>query len=274
MLVDSHCHLDFPEFYDELDNIVERAGMAGVTHMLTICTRISKFKQVWDVAAYFDNIWCSVGIHPHNVDEEEEASAEKLLVFAADPKVVAFGETGLDFFYDHSSRENQERSFRAHIEASRHSGLPVIIHTRDADEDTIRILRDENAKGAFPGVIHCFSSGEEVASAAVDLGLYISLSGIITFKGAEELRQTVKKLPLDRLLLETDSPYLAPVPRRGKRNEPAFTKFTAAKLAELMSITVDEMAIQTTENFFMLFKKALPQVNNTLEKSKISTISP
>ena len=274
MLVDSHCHLDFPEFCDELDDIVERAGMAGVTHMLTICTRISKFKQVWEVASYFDNIWCSVGIHPHNVDDEEEASAEKLLVFAADPKVVAFGETGLDFFYEHSSRESQERSFRAHIEASRHSGLPVIIHTRDADEDTIRILRDENAKGAFPGVIHCFSSGEEVASTAVDLGLYISLSGIITFKGAEELRQTVKNLPLDRLLLETDSPYLAPVPRRGKRNEPAFTKFTASKLAELMSVTVEEMAIRTTENFFMLFKKALPPVKKTLEKSRISPISP
>ena len=273
MLVDSHCHLDFPEFSDELDNIVERAGMAGVTHMLTICTRISKFKQVWDVAAYFDNIWCSVGIHPHNVDEEEEASAEKLLGFAADPKVVAFGETGLDFFYEHSSRESQERSFRAHIEASRNSGLPVIIHTRDADEDTIRILRDENARGAFPGVIHCFSSGEELAAAAVDLGLYISLSGIITFNGAEELRQIVKKLPLDRLLLETDSPYLAPVPRRGKRNEPAFTKFTAAKLAELMSITAEEMAIQTTQNFFMLFKKALPRVNGMLEKSITSPTS-
>ena len=180
------------------------------------------------------------------------------MALADDPKVIAFGETGLDFYYEHSPREQQERSFRAHINASRLLGLPVIVHSRDADEDMIRVLRDEYARGPFPGVIHCFSSGREMAATALELGLYISISGIITFKTAEELRDIVKTVPLERLLVETDSPYLAPVPKRGKRNEPAFTAYTAAKVAELKGVTKEELAARTTQNFFALFDKAIP----------------
>ena len=256
MLVDSHCHLDFPDFDNELDEVVARAGAAGVSHMLTICTHVTKFAQVRAVAGRFDNMWCTVGIHPHNAEAEPEVTAEQLIAYADDPKVVAFGETGLDFFYEHSPRARQERSFRAHIAAARETGLPIIIHTRDADDDMIRILREEGEQGAFPGVIHCFSSGPDVAATAVELGLYISISGIITFKKADDLRRTVRDVPLDRLLVETDSPYLAPVPKRGKRNEPAFTAYTAAQLAELKDIDTPTLAQRTTENFFALFAKA------------------
>ena len=262
MLVDSHCHLDFPEFSDELDLVVARAGEAGVLHMLTICTRVTKFQQVREVAGRYKNMWCSVGVHPHNTEDEPEISSDDLMALADDPKVIAFGETGLDFYYEHSSRAQQERSFRAHINASRRLGLPVIVHTRDADDDMIRILRDEHAKGPFPGVIHCFSSGSEMAATAQELGLYISISGIVTFKTAEELRDIVKTVPLERLLVETDSPYLAPEPKRGKRNEPAFTAYTAAKLAELTEVTEEELAARTTKNFFALFKKAVPVVSD------------
>ena len=262
MLVDSHCHLDFPEFSDELDLVVARAGEAGVSHMLTICTRVTKFQQVRQVAGGYENIWCSVGIHPHNAEDEPEISSDDLMALADDPKVVAFGETGLDFYYEQSPRVQQERSFRAHINASRQLGLPVIVHTRDADDDMIRILRDEHRKGPFSGVIHCFSSGPRMAETAQELGLYISISGIVTFKTAEELRDIVKTVPLDRLLVETDSPYLAPVPKRGKRNEPAFTAYTAAKLAELKGVTEEELAARTTKNFFALFKKAVPVVSD------------
>ena len=258
MLVDSHCHMDFPEFSDELDLVVARAGEVGVLHMLTICTQVTKFQQVREVAGRFDNIWCSVGVHPHNVESEPETSSEDLMALADVPKVIAFGETGLDFYYEHSPREQQERSFRAHINASRLLGLPVIVHSRDADEDMIRVLRDEYARGPFPGVIHCFSSGREMAATALELGLYISISGIITFKTAEELRDIVKTVPLERLLVETDSPYLAPVPKRGKRNEPAFTAYTAAKVAELKGVTKENLAARTTQNFFALFDKAIP----------------
>lgn len=256
MLVDSHCHLDFPDFKNELDDVVARAEEAGVSHMLTICTHVTKFAQVRNVAARYDNMWCTVGIHPHNAEAEPDITARQLKSYADDPKVVAFGETGLDFFYEHSPRARQERSFRAHIAAARDTGLPVVIHTRDADDDMIRILKQESRQGAFPGVIHCFSSGPEMAATAVDLGLYISISGIITFKKADELRRTVRDVPLGRLLVETDSPYLAPAPKRGKRNEPAFTAYTAAQLAELKGVDSAELARRTTENFFNLFSKA------------------
>lgn len=257
-LVDSHCHLDFPDFEGELDDVVARAGNAGVDYMMTICTHVTKFAQVRDVAERYANMWCTVGIHPHNAEKEPDTSAETLMDLADDPKVVAFGETGLDFFYDHSPRERQERAFRAHIRAAREMGLPLVIHTRDADEDMVRILTDEHKKGAFPGVIHCFSSGQALAEAVLALGLYVSISGIVTFKTAEALRETVKTVPLDRLLVETDSPYLAPVPFRGKRNEPAYTANTAAKVAEIKGLDPETLAQATTENFFRLFSKAEP----------------
>ncbi len=256
MLVDSHCHLDFPDFEGELDDIVARAGEADIGYMMTICTHVTKFQQVHDVANQFENIWCTVGIHPHNAGSEPETSAETLMSMAEAPKVIAFGETGLDFFYDHSPRERQETAFRAHIDAARETGLPLVIHTRDADDDMIRILRDEHGRGAFPGVIHCFSSGPELAEAVLEMGLYISVSGIVTFKTADELRETVKSVPIERLLVETDAPYLAPVPHRGKRNEPAYTAKTAAKVAELKDMDADAFADATTENFFQLFSKA------------------
>ncbi len=257
MLVDSHCHLDFPDFQDDLEGVVSRAREAGVGHFLTICTHITKFDQVRAVAARYDDMHCTVGIHPHEAGNEPEVDEARLTGIASgDPKVVAFGETGLDFFYDHSPREAQERQFRTHLAASREAGLPVVIHTRNADEDMTRILQDEMARGPFTGVIHCFSSGPELAEIAVDLGLYISLSGIVTFKKAEELRATAKAVPLDRILVETDAPYLAPVPKRGKRNEPAFVAHTAACVAELHGMSTEDLAAKTTENFFRLFSKA------------------
>ncbi len=257
MLVDSHCHLDFPDFQDDLEGVVGRARAAGVGHFLTICTHITKFDQVRAVAEKFDDVHCTVGIHPHEAENEPEVDTARLIDIATnDAKVVAFGETGLDFFYDHSPREVQARQFRTHIRASREVGLPVVIHTRDADAEMQVILEEEMAEGPFTGVIHCFSSGPELAEKAIELGLYISLSGIVTFKKAEELRDIAKRVPLDRLLVETDSPYLAPVPQRGKRNEPAFVAHTAACVAELHSLSLDELAKRTTENFFCLFSKA------------------
>jgi len=257
MLVDSHCHLDFPDFQDDLEGVVSRARDAGVGHFLTICTQITKFDQVRAVAEQFDDMHCTVGIHPHEAGNEPEVDTARLIDIASnDAKVVAFGETGLDFFYDHSPREIQARQFRTHIHASREVGLPVVIHTRDADAEMQAILEEEMADGPFTGVIHCFSSGPELAEKAIELGLYISLSGIVTFKKAEELRDIAKRVPLDRLLVETDSPYLAPVPKRGKRNEPAFVAHTAACVADLHSLTPDELAAKTTENFFRLFSKA------------------
>ena len=256
VLVDSHCHLDFPDFAQERDAVVARAGDAGVGWMLTICTHLSKFPQVLAVAEAYPNVFCTVGIHPHEAGTEPETTARTLVEMAKHPKVVGFGETGLDYYYEHSPREAQQRSFRAHIQASRESGLPLVVHTRDADEDTGRILAEEQARGAFPGLIHCFSSGLELARKAVDLGLYISFSGIVTFKKAEALRQTAQALPLDRILVETDAPYLAPEPKRGKRNEPAFTALTAARVAGVKGLSAEAFAEATTANFFRLFAKA------------------
>jgi TatD DNase family protein len=258
MLVDSHCHLDFPDFADELDQVVQRARDNGVGLFLTINTHLTRFERVLAVAERFPEVYCTVGIHPHEAGTEPHAETERLLELARHPKVVGFGETGLDYYYDKSPRERQRESFRAHIAAARIAQLPIIVHTRDADDDTAAILAEEMGKGAFPGLIHCFSSGPELAAKAIEIGLYISVSGIVTFKKAEVLQQTVKGVPLDRLLVETDCPYLAPIPFRGKRNEPAYVAHTAAKVAELQGVSPVELADATTANFRRLFTKVPP----------------
>lgn len=256
MLIDSHCHLDFPELTSDESGVLARARTAGVGGMLTIGTRLDQFERVRAIAERHDNVWCSVGVHPHEAKEEGQRTPDRLIEAARHPKVVGIGETGLDFFYEHSPRAEQAESFRAHIAASRETGLPLIVHTRDADAETGDILEEEYAKGAFPGLIHCFSSGRSVAERALALGLYVSISGIVTFKAAEDLRTIVRDLPLDRLLVETDAPYLAPIPKRGKTNEPAFVAHTAAKVAELKGVTLAELEAATTDNFFRLFTKA------------------
>ena len=256
MLIDSHCHLDFPELSSDEAGVLARAKTAGVAGMLTIGTRLDQFDRVRAIAERHANIWCSVGVHPHEAKEEGQRAPDRLIEATRHPKVVGIGETGLDFYYEHSPRDEQAESFRTHIEAARETGLPLIVHTRDADTETGDILQDEYAKGAFTGLIHCFSSGPEVAKRALALGMYISISGIVTFKAAESLRVIVRDLPLDRLLVETDAPYLAPVPRRGKTNEPAFVAHTAAKVAELKGVSIAELEAVTTENFFRLFAKA------------------
>jgi TatD DNase family protein len=255
MLVDSHCHLDFPEFAEDFEQIMIRAAAADVGLMLTICTHLSRFPRVLAVAERFDNVYCSVGIHPHEASEESDVTAEQLVELANHPKVVGFGETGLDYYYEHSPRDAQKRNFRAHIEAARLAQLPIIIHTRDADDDTMAILEEEMAKGTFPGLVHCFSSGRALGEKAVELGLYISLSGILTFKKSQDLRDIARDLPLEKLLVETDSPFLAPIPHRGKRCEPAFVAQTAGVLADLKGLSPAALADVTTDNFFTLFAK-------------------
>jgi len=255
MLVDSHCHLDFPEFAPKLDAVVKRAADAGVRVCVSIGTTLEKFPQVQGVAERFPNVWCSVGIHPHDAEKELLEDSLPLLERARHPKVVAIGETGLDYYYEHSPRDEQKQNFRAHISAARETGLPLVVHTRDAEDDTIAILREEMGKGAFTGLIHCFTGTRKLADAALDLGFCISVSGIATFKKSDELRAVLKDVPLDRLLVETDAPYLAPMPHRGKRNEPAFVAHTAAALANLKGVSVEEMSARTTENFFHLFTK-------------------
>src|SRR5215831_18212098 len=255
MLVDSHCHLDFPDFAAERDMVVARARAAGVTEMLTICTRLDEFDGVRAIAEAYDGIWCSVGAHPHEAADHAALLPDQLAALARHPKVVGIGETGLDFHYDLSPRDVQERVFQAHIAASRETGLPLIIHAREADDEIIRILEEERPP---PGVMHCFSSGRALAEVALALGFYISISGIVTFHNAEELRAIVRDLPLDRLLVETDAPYLAPVPYRGKRNEPAFVVATVAAVAKLKGLEEERLAAATGENFFRLFTKATP----------------
>jgi TatD DNase family protein len=255
-LVDSHCHLDFADFGAELDAVVERAGAAGVATMVTICTRLTEFERVRAIAERYPNVWCSVGIHPHEAASEPETAAARLVELARHPRVVGIGETGLDYHYDHSPRERQREVFRAHIEAARLAGLPLIVHSRNADADTVELLRAGAAAGGLTGVIHCFSSTELLAQGALALGFYISLSGILTFRNAEELRRIAREIPDDRLLVETDAPYLAPVPHRGKRNEPAFVTHTAACLAALRGQEPAALVAQTTVNFHRLFAKA------------------
>ncbi len=257
MLVDSHCHLDFPDFAPERDAVIARAFAAGVGTMLTICTRLDQFTGVEAIASSDPRIWCSVGAHPHEATDHSDLLTDRLVVLGAHPRVVGIGETGLDFHYDLSPRDIQERVFRTHIAASRATGLPLIIHAREADAEIAAILAAEHPP---PGVLHCFTGTRALAEAALELGFYISISGIVTFRNAEDLRAIVRDLPLDRLLVETDAPYLAPVPYRGKRNEPAFVAATAAFVAELKGISTEALAEATTANFFRLFSKAQPPV--------------
>jgi TatD DNase family protein len=255
MLVDSHCHLDFPDFAAEREAVIARARAAGVGSMLTIGTRLDAFDGVLAIAEANENIWCSVGAHPHEAADHGDLAPDLLSSLAAHPKVVGIGETGLDYHYNLSPRDIQQRVFRTHIAASRATGLPLIIHAREADDDIASILLVEQPP---PGVLHCFSSGRGLAEAALRIGFYISISGIVTFKNADELRAIVRDVPIDRLLVETDSPYLAPVPHRGKRNEPAFVTATVAAVAVLKGVGPETLAAATTFNFFRLFAKARP----------------
>ena len=255
MLVDSHCHLDFPDFAGDLDGIVARAASAGVGRMVTISTRVRRLADLIAIAERFPNVFCSVGTHPHHADEEDGITPDELVRLTSHPKVVALGEAGLDYFYDHGSPEAQARGFRAHIAAARTTGLPLVIHTRDADEDCRRILEEEVAKGPFPAVLHCYTGGRELAMRAIELGLSISFTGIITFKKSDALRALAAELPADRIMVETDSPYLAPGKFRGKRNEPAYVVEVAKVLAEARGVSLEEMSRQTSENFFRLFGK-------------------
>lgn len=255
MLVDSHCHLDFPHLSDQMDDVMARADEAGVGLMVTICTRVRRFQQVLAIAEAHDNVFCSVGTHPHNADEERDVSLEEIVDLARHPKVVAIGEAGLDYFHDNAPREDQEQGFRTHIAAARETGLPLVIHTRDADTDTARILAEEMAKGPFTAVLHCFTAGRDLAMQGAALGLYVSFSGVLTFKKSDDLRAIAADLPQDRLLVETDSPYLAPEPMRGKKNEPAWVAHTARCLAGVRGVSESEIADITTANFMRLFSR-------------------
>ena len=255
MLVDSHCHLDFPDFASELDAIVARARAAGIGRLVTICTRVRKYAQVLAVAEKFPDIFCSVGTHPHNAHEELDIDSKALIALTKNPKVVAIGEAGLDYHYNKSTRAAQALGLRQHIAAARETGLPMVIHSRECDADMARILEVETGKGAFPAVLHCFTGGRDLAMRAIGLGHYVSFTGILTFKNSQSLREIAAALPADRILVETDAPYLAPLPYRGKRNEPAYVVETAKVLANTRGVTTDEIARQTTENFFRLFSK-------------------
>ncbi|WP_406858058.1 TatD family hydrolase [Alsobacter sp. KACC 23698] len=260
MLVDSHCHLDFPDFAPELDDVVARARAAGVGAMLTISTRVAKAQAYRALAERYADVFFTIGTHPHQAAEEPDVSADDLVTLAAHPRCVGIGEAGLDYHYGYSPKDVSERVFRTHIAAARATGLPLVIHARDADEDMIRILEDETGQGAFKAVLHCFSSGPELARAGLRLGLYVSFSGILTFNRSEEIRAIAAEVPLDRLLVETDAPYLAPPPHRGKRNEPAYVVHTNAVLARVKGVSPDAMAQATTDNFFRLFDKAVRPV--------------
>ncbi|TXH83469.1 MAG: TatD family deoxyribonuclease [Rhizobium sp.] len=255
MLADSHCHLDFPDFADDLDAIVKRAEMAGVGRIVTISTRVRKLDGLLAITDRFANVYCSVGTHPHNADEEDGITADELIALTKHPKVVALGEAGLDNHYTDGSPAAQERGFRAHIAAARATGLPLGIHTREADERCGEILDEEIAKGPFKAVLHCYTGGRDLAMKAISLGLSISFTGILTFKNSQAIRDIAAELPADRIMVETDAPYLAPGKYRGKRNEPSFVTETARVLAETRGVSVDEIARQTTENFFRLFDK-------------------
>ncbi|NNF80644.1 MAG: TatD family hydrolase [Rhizobiales bacterium] len=254
-MVDSHCHLDFPELAQDLDGVIGRAAEAGVHLMVTISTRVRRFEEILKIAERYEQVYCTVGTHPHNAAEEPDVTADELVAFTSHPKVVGIGEAGLDYHYDNSPRDAQAAGFRVHIEASRRTGLPLVIHSRSAEDDTASILEEEMKQGAFKPLLHCFSSNIELAKRGLAIGAYVSLSGILTFKSAEEIRQSAAMAPMDRLLVETDAPYLAPVPHRGKSNEPAFTRHTLECLAEVKGVSPDEMARATSDNFFTLFSK-------------------
>ena len=255
-LVDSHCHLDFPSLQNDLEGVIERAAEAGVGTIVTICTRVEQFPTILEIAERFENIYCSVGLHPHDAAQEQNLTTVRLVELATHEKVVGIGETGLDYHYNKSSHDIQARMFRRHIAASRELQMPLIVHSRAADDEMVNILQDEFSYGAFPGVLHCFSSSPKLADAALELGFYISFSGILTFKNAQEVRDIAAEVPLNRLLVETDAPYLAPVPHRGTNNEPAYVALTAAKLASMRGLSMTEITEQTTENFQRLFSKA------------------
>lgn len=258
MLVDHHCHLDFPQLAADRDGLLARAKAAGVGAMVTISTRIRQLPSLLEICEAHDSIYCSVGTHPDNAGEEGERgiTADEIVRLSEHPKVVAIGEAGLDYFHKKASPQAQEEGFRAHIEAARRTGLPLEIHTRDADQDTLAIIEDEYAKGAFPAILHCYTGGPELARRAAELGLFVSFTGVVTFKKNDALREIARAVPLDQMLVETDAPFLAPEPYRGKTNEPAFVAHTAAALAKVKGITPEAFAQATTDNFFRLFRKA------------------
>lgn len=255
MLIDSHCHLDFEALANDIDGVLARAAAAGVTGMVTISTHVEKFSTYTAIAEQHSNIWCSVGTHPHHADEELHITTDDLVRLSAHPRCVAIGEAGLDYFYDNAPREAQATGLHRHIAAARITGLPLVIHSRKCDDDMAAILRDESAKGAFPFLLHCFTAGEALARTALDLGGYISFSGIITFRNAEEIREVARFVPSDRYLVETDAPYLAPIPHRGESNEPSFVRHTAEKVAEVRGISLEQLGAETTANFARLFSK-------------------
>ena len=255
MIVDSHCHLNYGTMADDIDGVIERAKQAGVGTMLAINARLSEYEVVLKIAEAHDNIWATVGSHPHDAEDEWGIKAEELIEKAQPNKVVGIGETGLDYYYDHAPRDKQQQNFIAHIEASRETGLPLIVHARDADDDCARIMSDEMKKGEYPAVIHCFTASEKFARQSLEIGCYISISGIVTFKSAKDLQQAVKIIPFDKLLIETDAPFLAPVPMRGKPNEPSYVKYTAEYMANHLGVSYAELAKLTTDNFFTLFSK-------------------
>jgi TatD DNase family protein len=258
MLIDSHCHLDFPDFAADRDAVIARAKARGVGRMITISTRVQKFADVVAIAERDPDIFCTVGTHPHQAHEEPEASVAELVSFAQHPKCAGIGEAGLDYHYDRAPRDVAARVFRTHIAAARESGLPLVVHTRDADEDTAAILQEEMGKGLFTAVLHCFTAGRALAETGLVLGLYVSFSGVVTFKNSGELRDIARDVPLERMLVETDAPFLAPVPNRGKRNEPAFVADTARVLAELKGVSEADFARATTHNVQRLFSKLPP----------------
>jgi TatD DNase family protein len=255
MLIDSHCHLDFEALSADLDGVLARAKAAGIDGMVTISTRVEEFFKITAIAEAHEHVWCSVGTHPHHADEELHIQAADLVALSAHPKCVAIGEAGLDYFYDNAPREAQATGLRRHIAASRETGLPLVIHSRAADDAMAAILEQESGEGAFPFVLHCFTAGPDLARRALALGGYISFSGIITFKNAEEIREVAAFVPADRYLVETDAPYLAPIPHRGQSNEPSFVRHTAERLAEVRGISIETLGAETTRNFARLFSK-------------------
>jgi len=255
MLIDSHCHLDFPDLSVEIEDVIARAHSVGVERMITISTRVRRFGQIRDIIERFDTVYGSVGTHCHHAAEEEDVTLDEILALAQHPKVVAIGEAGLDYHYDYSPRAVQAVGFRKHIAAARITGLPLVIHAREADDDVADILEDEMRKGAYTAVLHCFSSGPELARRGLELGLYLSFSGILTFKRSDEIREIARSAPHDRILVETDAPYLAPQPWRGRRNEPSYVAHTARILGETVGLDEAAIARVTSENVLRLFSK-------------------
>ncbi|PCJ35010.1 MAG: LuxR family transcriptional regulator [Alphaproteobacteria bacterium] len=256
MIIDSHCHLNYGTMMEDMPGVMARAKNAGVEVMLAINARLSEYGDVLALAEEYDHVYATVGSHPHEAEKEPGIQAAQLIEKSHHKKVIGIGESGLDFYYEYAPRDLQEANFRAHIEASRATGLPLIVHARDADDQCMAVMRDEMEKGAYPAVIHCFTASRSFAEASLELGFYISISGIVTFNSAKELQEVTKIIPLDRLLIETDAPYLAPVPKRGKPNEPSYVKFTAEFLSRHLDIPYEDLAKATTDNFYRLFTKA------------------